>query len=87
MSVMGADEMPKPDIAVADALVPCLTRNSCQYSSPVGSPAFDLVEFAAVGARLVYSMARTGMLPAWFGTCTPNTVPRQMPCTSSVDCP
>src|SRR5690625_7248817 len=73
-SAMGVDELAQTDIAVADAFGALFNSQLMANILIAGGIAGILTSWTSLllgASRLVYSMARTGMLPAWFGQLHP----------------
>ncbi|HIW47126.1 MAG TPA: APC family permease [Candidatus Yaniella excrementigallinarum] len=73
-SAMGVDELAKTDIAVADAFGTLFNSQLMANILIAGGIAGILTSWNSLllgASRLVYSMARTGMLPAWFAKLHP----------------
>ena len=73
-SAMGGDELAQADIAVADAFGSLFNSQLMANILIAGGIAGILTSWNSLmlgASRLVYSMARTGMLPAWFGQLHP----------------
>ncbi len=73
-SAMGGEELAQTDIAVADAFGSLFNSQLMGNILIAGGIAGILTSWNSLllgASRLVYSMARTGMLPAWFGQLHP----------------
>lgn len=73
-SAMGGEELAQTDIAVADAFGSLFNSQLMANILIAGGIAGILTSWNSLllgASRLVYSMARTGMLPAWFGQLHP----------------
>ncbi|NWN88390.1 MAG: APC family permease [Micrococcaceae bacterium] len=73
-SAMSGDELAQADIAVADAFGSLFNSQLMANILIAGGIAGILTSWNSLmlgASRLVYSMARTGMLPAWFGQLHP----------------
>ena len=73
-SAMGVEELAQTDIAVADAFGALFNSQLMANILIAGGIAGILTSWNSLllgASRLVYSMANTGMLPAWFGQLHP----------------